>query len=468
MANWQPLPIMGGAYADDALPWSAQDTVNYLLVPAEREGTRSPAKLTGAPGLVEYADLGTGLPVRGAYDVEGQLLAVSDRTLFRVGTDGTPTSIGTIPGTGRVVMAHNQITGGHEVAIANGLSGYVYNTVTGVLSQITDDGFPGWRTVDYVDGYFAGVEPAGRYWFHSDLRAGTSYNTLDRQDAEAAPDKLVGLIVSRREVMVGGARSAQFFRNTGATTGTFQNANGTEMEVGLASPYAIARLDNTVYWLGHDGILYRLNGNQPQRISTGPVEQSISECDISRAFAFTFEDRGHKVFYLTFPDGPTWGYDVWSGEFHRRESYGLKRWRLNTLTRSRGLWIGGDYANGKLYRLDWNEMHEDGAPLVARRRTAVMHADGNTIGIKGLKLTFDAGRAAVGVTDRHASIRYSDDGGHTFSDARIASIGAAGEYRTEVVEWRLGRAQTRVWEVEVASPAKRDLLAAAVQVEVLG
>lgn len=465
MAGWEPLPIIGGAYSDDALPWSAQDTVNYILVPAEREGTRSPAKLVGVPGMVEYADLGTGLPVRGTHDVEGLLLAVSGRTLFRVDTDGTPHEIGAIPGTGRVVMAHNQVPNGHEVGIANGLSGYVYSTVTGTLVQITDPGFPGFRVVDFCDGYLAGVEPAGRYWFHSDLRKATEYNTLDRQDAEAAPDNIKTLIVSHREVLVLGERSGQFFRNTGAATGTFQNANGTEMEVGAASPYAVARLDNSVYWLGHDGIVYRLAGNQPQRVSTGPVEQSIAECDIGRAFAFTYEDRGHKVFYLTFPDGPTWGFDVWSGEFHRRESYGLRRWRLNTLTRSRGAWIGGDYANGKLYRLDWHAFDEAGAPLVSRRRTAVMHAAGNTIGVMGLRLAFDVGRANVGIDDHFCSIRYSDDGGHNFTDARLASLGAAGEYRTDVTEHRLGCTEQRIWEIEVSSPAKRDLLAASVKLE---
>src|SRR5699024_10398131 len=160
-----------------------------------------------------------------------------------------------------------------------------YRTTDGYFGQISDDAFPGLKSVDFIDGYIAGIEPAGRYWFHSDLLAAGEYNTLDRYDAEAAPDKMVALIVSHREVMVLNERSCQFFRNSGGDTGTFENNNGTEIEVGCASTHAVARLDNTVYWLGNDGVVYRLAGHSPQRVSTGPIEQAISRCNMADAYA---------------------------------------------------------------------------------------------------------------------------------------------------------------------------------------
>lgn len=393
MARWQPVPIVGGAYADESKPWSSQDAVNWIPEVAERPQGRSDSMLRGAPGLVTFVDGLAPAPVRGLHDVEGLLLGVVGTTLYRFDVDGQPSLIGTVPGTSLVSIAHNQIDSGHEVIVANGQAGYLYNTRTGSFGQISDPGFPGIRTADFCDGYLTGTDPAGRFWFHSDLRQGAEYNTLDRYDAEAAPDKIVGHIVSHREVLVLGERSGQFFRNTGATTGTFQNANGTEMEVGLASPYAIARMDNTVYWLGSDGIIYRLEGNQPRRVSLGPIEQALANCDIRRAFAFTFEDRGHKVFYLTLPDGHTWGYDVWTNEWHRRESKGLSRWRINALVKSGGQWIAGDYANGKLYRLDWDVQDEDGATLDRRRVTGVLHDNQNALNFNGIDLVFDTGRA---------------------------------------------------------------------------
>lgn len=49
--KYREINLLGGFYKDASLPWSSQDTVNWLPVPAQAEGTRSPMKLRGAPGL---------------------------------------------------------------------------------------------------------------------------------------------------------------------------------------------------------------------------------------------------------------------------------------------------------------------------------------------------------------------------------------------------------------------------------
>jgi len=391
MARWKPAPVIGGAYSDDAKAWSDQDTVNWIPVVAERGGTRTPTMLRDAPGLVVISDLGTNAPIRGTHNVEGLLLAVSGNKLFKIGVDGAGTEIGTIPGVERVSMAHNQITGGNEVAIANGQSGYVYNTVTETLTQITDDGFPGAISFDFCDGYIMGIEPGRRFGFHSQLAAAGDYNTLDRYEAEGSPDKLVGQIVTHREWWLFGERTIEPYTNTGAATGTFQRASGTVIEVGAASRYAICQMDNSVFWLGGDGVVYRANGYTPVRISTHAIEQAIARCNTAQAFAFTLEDRGHKIFSLPFPDGQTWGYDAASGEWHRRQSYGLDRWRINTLTKWRGAWIAGDYSNGRIYQLDWNTSNEAGDILERRRITGVLSDSQNPVTVNGVALVFDTG-----------------------------------------------------------------------------
>lgn len=397
---WEPAPVVGGAYTDDTRPWSVQDTVNWLPVRIERPGGRSESMLRCAPGASVFCIPGPVAPVRGLHDVEGKLFAVIGTSLFQITPTGVAIPRGTIPGVGRVSMTHNQITGGNELVIANGYSGYVYNTKTEAnAQQITDDGFPGFKVCDYVDSYIVGVEPAGRYWFTSDLAAATSYNTLDRAEAESQPDRIVGLIVNHREVFVLGERTGEFFRNTGAATGTFQRADGTEMDVGCASAHTIQKLDNSVFWLGNDGWVYRLNGYSPQRISTGPLEQAISRCNMAQAFAFTFEDRGHKIYYLTFPDGMTWGYDVSTGEWTRRESFGFDLWRMNCLVRWNKQWIAGDFVNGKLYRLDWDMPWENGEVIERRRVAGVLHGNQNRITLDAVELVFDTGADDVGPGD---------------------------------------------------------------------
>ncbi|MDN4481863.1 hypothetical protein, partial [Demequina muriae] len=253
------------------------------------------------------------------------------------------------------------------------------------------DGFPGAISFDFVDGYVLGIEPARRFAFTSDLAAAGSYSTLDRYEAEGSPDLLVGQAVTHREWWLMGERTIEPFTNTGAATGTFQRSQGTVIEVGLAATHAVAVMDNSVFWLGSDGIVYRANGYTPQRISTHAIEQAIARCNMAQAFAFTFEDKGHKVFYLTFPDGQTWGYDAATGEWHRRKSHNLDRWRINCLVKWRGKWIAGDYANGILYQLDWDTQDENGEPMERRRITGVTHDNQNAIVINGLELVVDTG-----------------------------------------------------------------------------
>jgi len=102
--------------------------INYIPEFAENPHSRGTVKLIGAPGLQEFASAGT--KHRGARNVEGKLFVVSGTELYQIGTDGSVTDLGNIPGTGRVSMSHNQIAGGNELLIVTGSSGYIWNTVT--------------------------------------------------------------------------------------------------------------------------------------------------------------------------------------------------------------------------------------------------------------------------------------------------------------------------------------------------
>lgn len=465
MGRWQPVPIVGGAYSDATTPWSHQDTVNWIPVRAERPGGRSESMLRSAPGLVELRTLAAGQPIRCLHNADGLLFAVAGTTAYSVTPSGA-TSLGTIPGVTRVTAAHNQITGGNQVVFANGQSGYVYDTTTETLAQITDEGFPGFKNCDFVDGYIIGVEPGGRFWFHSQLNDATEYNTLDRYEAESAPDKIVRAIVSHREVIVLGERTTEVFQNTGAATGTFARMNGTEMEVGCGAEHSVVRLDNTIFWLGSDGSVYRLQGYTPTRISTHALEQAISQQDMASALAYTYEDRGHKIYYLTFPSGQTFGYDVASGEWHRRRSQGLNRWRVNALVRWDSQWIAGDFSNGKLFTVDWDVMTEDGEEIERRRISPVLHDSQNRITVHGAELVFATGEPGIPVdhsSDHAATMRYSKDGGKNWSSWKSRSIGVVGEFTKRVRFLRLGRGRQWLFDIRVTSPMRADLMAASMQ-----
>lgn len=389
------VDLIGGFYADDSLPWADQDTLNWLPVKAEVGGTRTPIRFSTPPGLKPYQQIGFG-PIRGMHDLEGGRFIVSGRYLYRISTTGVGVPIGIIPGTGRVQMTHNQFQTGNQLLVENGEGGggYVYDSTNGSFQKITDEGYPGSISSDYLDSFLLGVEPQGRFWFHSDLANATSYNTLDRYEAEASPDRIVGLAVSQFEVVVFGQRTIEFFYNAGSATGTFQNRRQT-ITRGCASRHTIAKLYNTLFWLGDDGIVYRMNGYSAQPISTGPMHRAFADLNWSNAFAYTWEDRGFKVYYLTFPDGKTWGYDVVSGLWTRRGSFGLDRWRLTHTVKWGNDWYGGDFQSGRIWNLAWGYYLEGDQEFISERTSPCMHDNQSNIGIPSAELVFDTGQGPL-------------------------------------------------------------------------
>lgn len=463
MGRLQSVPIVGGAYSDETRPYDQQECINYLPEFAENPQARSPGILRGVPGLTLFGSTGTDA-IRGMRNVEGQLFVVAGNTLYQVANDGTPTAKGTITGTGRVSMAHNQQSNGYQLVIVNGPEGFVYNTGTGVLAQITDPDFKGSIACDFVNGYITHIEPLRRFWYHSDLLDAMSYVSTDTYEAESAPDRLVSQIVDHLEVWMFGERTTEIFVNTATENATFERQSGTIIEQGCGARFSPCKIDNSVLWLGNDGIVYRAEGYTPVRVSTYAVEQDIARSDWAEAFAFVWSDRGHKVYYLTFPNGKTWGYDVATKLWHRRASYGLDIWRAHHLVFWNGKWLAGDGFNGNLYTLDWNAYVENDQPLVATRRTPYANDGQNRLFMAALELLMDTGFETLN-GDESVWMRYSDDGGKTYSNYRKRTLGDVHQYGQRIRFLRLGTFRNRVFEITVSSPVRRDLIAASVQME---
>jgi hypothetical protein len=71
----------------------------------------------------------------------------------------------------------------------------------------------------------------------------------------------------------------------------------------------------------------------------------------------------------------------------------------------------------------------------------------------------------IGLTEGQGSdpqimLRWSDDGGHTWSDEVWVSAGARGQYQWQALWRRLGRSRDRVFEVSMSDPVRWTLLGA--------
>jgi len=532
-------PILGSTYVARSVNAADSRMVNLFpeLVP---EGGKEPAFLQRAPGLRLLATLGAG-PVRGLWQFGGFGYAVSGNTLYKITTAWTATALGTIANTGPVSMSDN---GTQLFVAANGPS-YIYNASTNVFAQIADPDFPGAVTVGYIDGYFVFNEPNSQKVWVTSLLDGAAIDPLDFASAEGSPDGLVSLTVSNREIWLFGTNSTEVWYDAGTADFPLQRIQGASNELGCTAPYSVAKMDNTVFWLGADargrGMVYRANGYVGQRISTHAVEWHIQQYgNLSDAIGYTYQQDGHSFYVLIFPQAnTTWVYDLATQAWHERAGWdngAFTRHRSNCQMAFNDEIVVGDYENGNIYAFDLDVYADNGGIQRWLRSWRALPPGQNTllrtthhslqldcetgVGLaqypaydaedliaengdlliaeyvqnditteSGEELTTEAGDGFEFIADvpdypipfvppmyltttsypaapgynPQVMMRWSDDGGHTWSNEHWTSIGLIGNYGKRAFWRRLGmtlKIRDRVYEVSGTDAVKIAIMGA--------
>ena len=464
------IPFVGPAYQSRSLNADCQRAVNCFLE-FDNASPRAPIALYGTPGTVLEFTLGA-TPVRGSI-TQGQFsFFVAGNRVYKVDTSYAATLLGTIgTSTGPVGLASN----GAEVLVVDGTGGWL--ATTGALTQITDVDFPnGVRSCCFIGGFFVVTgDGSGQFYWNETPNQGTEWNGLDFASAEGSPDATVGCVASHLELILFGNSSSEIWVLTGAADLPFIRSGNTFIEVGAAAYTSINTLDNTVFWLGQDtegaGIVYRLNGYTPVRISTHAIEKEIqSYATITDAIGFTYQQEGHSFYVLTFPTASrTWVFDVATSQWHERawmnQSTGeLYRWRANCHIYFNNKNLVGDFENGKVYSLDLDTYTDDGEEIKFLRTTQCLDSpEGQRNFYDFLTVDMETG---VGLATGLGSspllmLEWSNDGGHTWcTNPQYLSIGAVGEYGARARATRLGQGRNRVWRISITDPVKRAVLGA--------
>jgi hypothetical protein len=462
-------PILGSSYVARSVNAADNRMVNLFpeIVP---EGGKEAAFLSRCPGLKFLQTIGTG-PIRGlwAHQTNGSdFYVASGLQFFKVSSlTGTPTLLGAITGTGQVSIADN----GTQLFIACNPDSFIYNEVLNTFVQITDIDFPGAVTVGYLDGYFVFNEPDSQKVWVTQLFDGGQIDPLDFASAEGSPDGLVAIMINHREAWMFGTDSVEVWYDAGLADFPLARIQGAFNEIGCVAAFSVAKLDNGLFWLATDargqGIVYRANGYAGTRVSTHAVEYAIAQYgNISDAIAYTYQQEGHAFYVLIFPSaGATWVFDVATQAWHERAGWDngvFARHRSNCQCNFGGNIIVGDFENGNIYTFDLDVYADNSGIQKWLRSWRAIPTGQNTLkrtSQHNLQLDCEAG---VGLNDGQGNdpqvmLRWSDDGGHTWSNEYWQSIGKIGQYFKRVIWRRLGmtlKLRDRVYEVSGTDPVK--------------
>lgn len=447
----------------------------YMDVKTEKDKTS--IVLYGTPGLSLFNGAAAGANAyRGVSEQIGNLFyGVKAGTFYEVNNAGTETSRGTINTTsGNVYMAYN----GTQVLIVDGTNGYIYTIATTTLAQIVSANFPnGATTCAFQGGFFIVDDPAhnGRF-YKSASYDGTTWSATDFATAESSPDSLIRVFVNQGIVHLLGDTTTEFWSNTGALDFPYSLIQGSPIEWGLAARASVAKVLGATTFVaknlaGHVQIVM-LNGFQPDPISSPELEAELDTYTVSDAVAFSYMLNGHQFYQVSFPTSmKTWLYDatmsrvagtpIWS-PLVSGSSRHLAQWYINFLNQN----LVTDYSTGNVYKQLATTYTDNGMTIRRVLRSKHVFKNNQQVSVGRLWVDFETG---VGLATGQGSnpqvmMRYSKDGGHTWSSELWTTLGAIGTYLTRAIWQRLGRARDWVFEISITDPVKIVILNAGLRI----
>ncbi len=374
----------------------------------------------------------------------------------------------------------------------------------------SDGAFTGGGIVDVNDNYFIYTRPNSQQFAISDVLSPIT-QPLSFASKFTSPDNLVSLIADNGQVYLLGEKSSEVWVDQGTFPVAYQRIPGSSNQQGIIAPFSVARVGNFFCYVSQNirgqNQVVLMNGYIPQRVSTHAVEQSLLDQFTADAIAYTYQLEGHEVYVVTFPTiDITWAYDLTTNLWHKwlwtDGDNNYHRHRSNCAAVFQNIVVVGDWENGNLYQLDQSAYTDSGSEIRRLRRAPHLLSDLQRQYFDELQLQFQPGVGAGGFSrDRNiylgtpyyiaatgsliigyqdidvlgyagqisptdvaynpkAMLRWSNDGGSTWSKEYWQNIGQQGKYTNRAIWRRLGMSRDRIFEVVVTDPIKAVIVSA--------
>ena len=465
--------FIDGSYEVQSIMADVQRTVNLYPQIVESEGGKNAVTLMGTPGLSLHRDLGSASPIRGIdpgvsyiggsyyfhcfsgsglYRVEA-VTGASSTKMQTIADDTYHTPVAACPG------------GNVDLFIVSAGVAYQYTCATDTFAAVANLAGKVCIGAVYLDGYNITAVPAEGKYYISGLNDSTNWNLLDY----GAPNLYAGIgsiWENHGELWLQGGLNTEVHYDSGDTDFPFQRIPGSRFPQGSRYPYSVAICNNAPMWIGLDvnggSVVWKADNYLPVRVSNHAVEKALnayvtSTSVVEKVRAWTFKDNGHEFYVLNIDTDVSWVYDALTGRWFEWAYY----------TAGTGLYSGhlgrchsfinnthmvGSRVDGKIYKMASSYYDDAGDPIKRMRRAPHLADEGKVFTYSNFQLDMETGiDASVGATGV-MTLRYSNDGGKTYSTPRDTAIGATGAYKTRALWRRLGSARDRVFEVYSVAP----------------
>lgn len=401
------LQIANGFYESNSLPLANQECVNMYPNLPQTQGALNAESLFQSPGISEFVSGEiVGDSSRGSAEMDGLGYFVAGTTLYRLNSDGSKTSLGTIEGTGLVWMPDN---GTQLMILVPGIIGYIYTVAAG-LAEITDadffaNGNP--QTTVFIDSYFMCSTDTKKYIISAN-NDGTAWNALDFGTAESDPDVIVAIAVSGNQAYILGSTTTEGVQNIGSTiTSLFPfRRSGLFLDKGCSAPFSVVNSSGSFFMVGKGAkespAIWQFTGNNYQKISSTAIDTYISslpQAEVEVAFAMAYAIDGAYFIAFSFPE-TTFEYNLVTKKWHERKSIveeNEQRWRVNTILTSYGKTFAGDSFDDRIGVLDPNIYSEYDNDIIKIFTCQVFDDGGIPFSLSRIELTIESGTGTLDI-----------------------------------------------------------------------
>lgn len=465
------LNTTGPSYQSRSRPLSSQQTKNFYHAVVE-EG-KEQYVLHSYPGLKLAGNVPSG-PDRGVRNFAEVGYRIVGNTLYSFSSLGVHTSIGTVPGTRRMIIDDDGGT-----LIMTGLDGqFSYDGTT--IQPITDSNIVNSIANTFINSRMVYTNPTSNLFVMANVNDPTVASGLNASSAESKPDKLLRAYAFKQNVYMFGVRTVEPYWNRDTGNPPLFRIDGQIFEIGLAAIHSVANTDQFLYWLGDDGAIYQAVGGQRKRISTTAISHAIEGYNkIDDAIAYTYTLEGMNFYLISFPsENKTWVLN---------ESLDKKGWFEISSGTSDGSYQGSslvnvysknfvaDSVNGNLYELDLNTFTNNGEIIQRRRITGsvsgkLLGSPGSRVQMSRLEFIMEKGVGLITGQgeDPKIIIDTSRDGGKSWFSEGFVRIGRLGETQLRVELFSLISDYDFIFRITTSDAVPYEIYSAAIDLRLAG
>ena len=388
------------------------------------------------PTLQSFTEIGLG-PIRGIWYQSSQgttiVYVVAGTNLYSLNTvDGTYTTLGPILGTDFCTFASTI----YYIAIsANGVL-YIWDGTTLTPVDIPD----GQRVTDVtsLDNYLiVGIENSTKFYW---VQPGElTIDPLSFTSAERNPDDIVSVMTTGDELWVLGQSSCEVFTDTGDAAAPFQRISGRAYSTGCVDKHSVVKtLKETLpclIWVTPTKEVVLSQGT-PSKISNEAIEEALKASTTFTAWAFR---TNRHDFYVLTTEIATLVYDITVGSWYRWTTYQKDTWNAVSGIHINDTVYCVTNFDGKVYKLSYENSDANLDFLVCEVSGYIPNVSIKPTPCNNITLLLNYGFSKSYTVAPIIELRWSDDGGHTWSSYMQGLTGSRGLYDTNISFRSLGK-----------------------------